>query len=98
MLTNWLPPAVVLKPLSEGREAFGMLLMVCSLPETSVPLIMTPGATVRLWKLPTGADSNVIVETGPNVAAAVSNVAAAASEFGRGELGPAPRSVPMIVT
>jgi hypothetical protein len=51
---------------------------------TSAPLIVTPGATVRLLKLPKGALSKVISDPPPSPATAASKLAAAAAEFGFG--------------
>jgi hypothetical protein len=55
-----------------------------------VPLIVTPGAIVRLVNGPTGADSNITNVLTPDAAA--SNVAASAAELGKGVPGPAPGS------
>ena len=61
----------------------------------SLPLIVTPAATIRLLKLPTGALSNVMIDSFPSRAAAASKLVAARVELGpEGLPGSTPRSAP----
>src|SRR2546430_15425073 len=55
---------------------------------------VTPDATVRLEKPPSGAPSKSIKFAPPRSAAAASKLAAAAIEFGRGSVEFAPASAP----
>src|SRR4051794_15989977 len=59
---------------------------------------VTPGATSRLVKPPTGALSKLIRVDGPSRPAAASKLAAAAFDNGRGSVGPTPGSMPENVT